>query len=520
MEGGHGMKRIAVWIVLLALTLPLGALGEENGLYPIRENGLWGYMNRQGETVIPAQWDEAKPFSQGRAVVGVYGENGFPCFGLIDTEGDLLLEPRYSRIEEDDFCYLMYEADPVMGLVGWLDKQSGFIQEPKYDYLWDNRTDCGLILANWREESGEYKDAYLRRDTGETAILLQEQGELYPDAEFSEGYAFIRIELFDGYSFAEYLIDRDGNKTAFPSGIYPGGSVNEGVLRITDGDSLCGLARPDGTVIVPPQYEYVEDASEGRIFFHQDAKLGIMDLEGHVILPASLDYDPGWDYFGGGEKHFFHNGYALAKLCDENNARSWVIVNREGKTVFLYPNYPEENTVFAPCAYAMKNGLIWYRVIRRSDSTESYGLIRLSDDGWAFLTEPIYDGIPESCDGDMAFHEGLMPVSQNGQYGYINEQADWILPPQWDYAWDFENGLALVEKDGKLAYIDHDGAAVWQEKQRASKTDAERFCRFRVRFHLPPFFPPHYSRTGDDQALRPCSSMISTRTKVSAGCTR
>ena len=189
-----------------------------------------------------------------------------------------------------------------------------------------------------------------------------------------------------------------------------------------------------------------------------------MDLEGHVILPASLDYDPGWDYFGGGEHHFFHNGYALAKLCDENNARSWVIVNREGKTVFLYPNYPEENTVFAPCAYAMKNGLIWYRVIRRSDSTESYGLIRLSDDGWVFLTEPIYDGIPESCDGDMAFHEGLMPVSQNGQYGYISEQADWILPPQWDYAWDFENGLALVEKDGKLAYIDHDGAAVWQEK--------------------------------------------------------
>ena len=26
------------------------------------------------------------------------------------------------------------------------------------------------------------------------------------------------------------------------------------------------------------------------------------------------------------------------------------------------------------------------------------------------------------------------------------------------------NGLALLEKDGKLMYIDHDGAAVWEEK--------------------------------------------------------
>ena len=31
-------------------------------------------------------------------------------------------------------------------------------------------------------------------------------------------------------------------------------------------------------------------------------------------------------------------------------------------------------------------------------------------------------------------------------------------------ACNFYHGLALVEKNGKLSYIDHDGVIVWQEK--------------------------------------------------------
>ena len=463
------MKRVLSLLLILFLLLPLlPGLSEEEipALYPIRENGLWGYMNRQGEVVIAPQWDDAKLFSQGRAVIAHHDSRGNIQYGLIDIDGEWLLQPRYFRIKESPFCYLVYSEDALMGPVGWLDKGSGFFQAPKYDYLTDNRTDCGLILATWREENGEYRNAYLRRDTGEIAILLEEQRELYPDAEFSEGYAFVRFEM-DDYSFVEYLIDQNGSKVVFPSGIYPDGSVNEGVLRISDGNGQCGLARPDGTVIVPPRYEYIEDAGEGRVFFMQDGKLGVMDLEGNVILPASLDYDPGRDYFGGCESHFFHNGYALEKICDENNVRSWVIVDRTGKNIFVYPGEPENGTSFAPCAYVMENGLVWYRVKSKNankESTESYGLIRLSDEGWSFLTEPIFDDIPYSDHGEITVHEGLMPVSQNGQYGYINEQAAWVIPPKWDHAWDFENGLALVEKDGKLMYIDHSGEVVWKER--------------------------------------------------------
>ena len=52
----------------------------------------------------------------------------------------------------------------------------------------------------------------------------------------------------------------------------------------------------------------------------------------------------------------------------------------------------------------------------------------------------------------------------NDLWGYIDETAQWVILPQYDNASSFRDGLALVEKDGKLMYIDHSGAVVWEEK--------------------------------------------------------
>ena len=58
----------------------------------------------------------------------------------------------------------------------------------------------------------------------------------------------------------------------------------------------------------------------------------------------------------------------------------------------------------------------------------------------------------------------LYPIRENGLWGYINELAEWVIPPQYDYAESFRDGLALVEQDGKMLYIDHDGTVVWEEE--------------------------------------------------------
>ena len=51
------MKRLMLSLVMILCLTPLDAWAEETApaLYPIRENGLWGYMNQAGEVVIEPQ---------------------------------------------------------------------------------------------------------------------------------------------------------------------------------------------------------------------------------------------------------------------------------------------------------------------------------------------------------------------------------------------------------------------------------------------------------------------------------
>ncbi len=90
------------------------------------------------------------------------------------------------------------------------------------------------------------------------------------------------------------------------------------------------------------------------------------------------------------------------------------------------------------------------------------------DRGAESVSDTVFEASP-GCDhyeygGEIGFSEGLHPVKQNGLWGYIDEDARWIIPQQYDSTDNFRDGLALVEKDGKLMYIDHSGAVVWQEK--------------------------------------------------------
>lgn len=84
-------RRIVVFLLLICLLPCLAEAEESDTLYPIRENGLWGYMNRAGEVVIAPQWKTAREFSGDTAIVslnelpmdGAWYMKGH-CDGLID----------------------------------------------------------------------------------------------------------------------------------------------------------------------------------------------------------------------------------------------------------------------------------------------------------------------------------------------------------------------------------------------------------------------------------------------------
>lgn len=57
--------------------------------------GSWGYRDTSGELAVAYQYDEAAPFSEGVAGVGLKGEKERTLYGFIDPEGNVILPLEY-----------------------------------------------------------------------------------------------------------------------------------------------------------------------------------------------------------------------------------------------------------------------------------------------------------------------------------------------------------------------------------------------------------------------------------------
>ena len=82
-------------LLLWAIAMSLAACGAppadetaEARLYPIKQDGAWGYINKHGEVVIAPRFDMAWTFSEGLALVGVEDR-----YGYIDKQGAYVWEP-------------------------------------------------------------------------------------------------------------------------------------------------------------------------------------------------------------------------------------------------------------------------------------------------------------------------------------------------------------------------------------------------------------------------------------------
>ena len=80
----------------------------------------------------------------------------------------------------------------------------------------------------------------------------------------------------------------------------------------------------------------------------------------------------------------------------------------------------------------------------------TYGYV---DESGQWVIEPQFEFA-----GDFA--EGLAVIELNGQFGFIDPSGAVVIEPQYDFAADFAFGLAPVAADGKFGYIDQAGQVV------------------------------------------------------------
>ncbi len=311
-----------------------------------------GYVNENMELVIPAKYDVAGDFSNGRAIVAITVNKIDRRLGVIDKTGTMLIEPKYSDLKEISPDKYAFRDNREFGIVetsgeeitrqkltdmgtfhegmariavlknpedrrsnwvkGFMDDAGKIVVKPIYDEVSDFQE--GLAAVKKNDEWG-----YIDK-TG--AVVIDRQfTAAYP---FSEGLAAVNTSatknpMFEG-TFG--FIDKTG-KLIIPAIIYGAQKFHEGLaaVRFRATPNTYGYIDKTGQVIVGPTLSFAEDFHDGkgRVTTGEGVgrKYGYVDATGKYLIK------PEYSMLGS-----FHEGMCFACKGPEP-AKKKVSVNRQ-----------------------------------------------------------------------------------------------------------------------------------------------------------------------------------------------
>ena len=100
----------------------------------------------------------------------------------------------------------------------------------------------------------------------------------------------------------------------------------------------------------------------------------------------------------------------------------------------------------------------------------AFACTECKEKGMAIIDKQGAQLTPQEFDAFLSseFHEGLAPIRKGQVYGYIDPSGRMVIPPQFDEAHNFSDGLALVVwyQKREWAYVDKHGNVIWKGVDR------------------------------------------------------
>ena len=314
--------------------------------------------------------------------------------------------------------FLAYQND--IKKYGYIDVEGNMVIEPQYEKAY--------VFSNGLARVGE-EDKYGFIDmSGRMAIAPE-----YDYAQdFSDGMAVVRKDNIECY------IDLNGT-VAFNSRRAFNGPFYDGLAKIytgTDYRKKHGFIDKTGKYVVKP-FECLEMAwrfSEGMAWYRNKiedgGQFGFIDIKGNTVIEPKYPYACD-----------FSEGLACVQ-------RGWI--DKNGTMVIDLGRKLYANDIF-------HEGL----AIVRSLYDKKKGFVDKS--GNMVLDCSQYSDVH-------SFHEGLALVRKEAKtgdkFGYIDKSGDVIIPPMFDYAFDFSNGLAQIMIKQSIGYINKNGDIIYMSHYR------------------------------------------------------
>jgi hypothetical protein len=230
-------------------------------------------------------------------------------------------------------------------------------------------------------------------------------------------------------------------------------------------DGRWGFIDARGQIVIKPVYDRVGFFSEGLASARVNGKWGFIDTAGKIVIPAQFTYA---DCFSEG-------------LATVTEGGRFGYIDRTGR--WIIPAQFQTASAFQQGLALVETKGVW-RFIDKAGRPANAGFINRKGQ---FIIKPRFDNAyefhegwaPVSIDGEgnfinkqgvmmtdgtvflntQIFSEGLALVQsmQNGKYGYIDSSGKFIIPPRYDLAFLFREGLAAVSKEGRYGFIDKTG---------------------------------------------------------------
>ncbi len=281
--GQCGFGLLGVW--LCAATAAVADLPPEwdeqpalvisGPLYRVLENGQWGFMDKSGAVAIPAKFDTATDFSEGRACVAAERQH----FILKDDGALIRSEPLRSPFREGRAF-----AGNSMGNVKILDENGKVILAGLKDF--EPYSD-GWALVRMTNGWG-----YVDR-AGQVVLTITNTVHSAPEQHGPNNrhtrphpFANGRSRVFMGHEKWAYL-DKSG-KIAIPARFERAHDFAEGLARVRL-NGKWGFIKPDGAFAVEPTFEDARDFSEDLAAVMLGGKWGYVDPAGKLAIPPRFD---------------------------------------------------------------------------------------------------------------------------------------------------------------------------------------------------------------------------------------
>ncbi len=276
---------------------------DNSGLYPIKVDGKYGFMDRSGKTVITPQFDETVGFSEGLAPVRIGTKVGY-----INTRGAVVITPQFDDTSAPGGIPLVvYEfrygrACVVLGArFGFIDKDGKLVHSPDLRFaLWFSGD-----LAPVTTATGE--QAFVNRSGNEVM-----SGKFESVGGFTAGLAPARSGGKWGF------IDTTGKWVINPQ-FEEARNFADGLAPVVVGGRT-GYIDRKGKFVVNPQYDSGDEFSEGLASVKSGGAFSFIDTKGRVVVDAKF---PAAGRFSEG----------LASVKTENG---WGFIDPTGKTVISH----------------------------------------------------------------------------------------------------------------------------------------------------------------------------------------